>query len=146
MVLYLAEEETLHSKVISHGVQGFSHVTIDVAHLAQSLDFYVRTLGMEVVHRGRRDVYLTWGTAWVCLQERPELSPLTQQLGVNHVAFYIAPAKFDLLVDVLRQANVPIVRGPLQRGGGWSINFLDPDGVQLECYTATLAERMETWV
>jgi len=45
----------------------------------------------------------------------------------------------------LHAAQVPIVRGPVRRGPGWSINFLDLDGTQLELHTSTLAARMATW-
>ncbi len=48
-------------------------------------------------------------------------------------------------VHVLQENEVRIVRGPVQRGQGWSINFLDPDGTQLELHTSTLEERMKVW-
>ena len=51
-------------------VTGFSHVTINVRDLPASLRFYVDLLGMQLVHRGEHDVYLEWGAAWICLQER----------------------------------------------------------------------------
>ncbi len=97
-------------------------------------------------HRGRRDAYLEGGKAWVCLQERTELPSLIPQLGVDHVAFYIDSGEFHTAVEVLRQANLPIVRGPIQRGDGWTVIFLNPDGIQVELYTGTLAERMMMWV
>lgn len=123
----------------------FSHVTINVSDLQQSLEFYVRTLGLKLVHQGRRDAYLEWGKAWVCLQERPEFSPVQQRLGVDHVAFYTHPDEFQAALKPLLTANVPIVRGPMERGGGWTVNFLDPDGTQLEFHTGTLAERLKVW-
>ncbi|WP_067934377.1 VOC family protein [Alicyclobacillus kakegawensis] len=126
-------------------VRDFSHVTINVSDLNKSLDFYAGQLGMRLVHRGRRDAYLEWGAAWVCLQERPELASQRRQFGVDHVAFYIQPAAFHEAVEGLRRANVPIVRGPVERGGGWTVNFLDPDGTQLEFHTGTLAGRMKVW-
>jgi RimJ/RimL family protein N-acetyltransferase/catechol 2,3-dioxygenase-like lactoylglutathione lyase family enzyme len=126
-------------------VKGFSHVTIDVSDLEKSLDFYVRTLGMTLVHHGRRDAYMEWGTAWICLQERQEMLPQRPQLGVDHVAFYVEPEGFHEAVEALRRSNVPIVRGPVERGGGWTVNFLDPDGTQLELHTGTLYERMKVW-
>jgi catechol 2,3-dioxygenase-like lactoylglutathione lyase family enzyme/histidinol phosphatase-like enzyme len=129
----------------SPAMKGFSHVTIDVSDLEKSLRFYVETLGMKLVHRGRKDAYLEWGAAWICLQEKPELPPQRQQIGVDHVALYIEPDEFGAAVEVLRTANVPIVRGPVERGGGWTVNFLDPDGTQLEFHTGTLAKRMKVW-
>lgn len=136
-------EARFHNQPELSASHGFSHVTINVSNLETSLRFYVGTLGMKLVHRGRRDAYIEWGTAWICLQERPELAPQQPQLGVDHVALYIAPDKFEVAVADLRNVNVPIVRGPVDRAGGWTINFLDPDGTQLEFHTGTLAERMK---
>jgi catechol 2,3-dioxygenase-like lactoylglutathione lyase family enzyme len=57
----------------------------------------------------------------------------------------IATGDFDAAVSLLRRAAVPIVRGPVQRGLGWSVYFLDPDGTKLELHTSTLEERMTIW-
>jgi len=133
---------------VSIRVSGFSHVTIDVRDLTVSLRFYLDVLGMRLVHQGEHDAYLEWGSAWICLQERHVTSfgaPQTQQGGVDHVAFSISTEDFDDAVAVLQEANVPLVRGPVARGTGWSVNFRDPDGTELELHTATLAERMTVW-
>jgi catechol-2,3-dioxygenase len=126
-------------------VQGFSHVTINVSNLSRALQFYIDILQMNLVHRGRKDAYLEWGNAWICLQERPEKVKQREQLGVDHVAFYINEKDFAKAVKHLQENNVEIVRGPIKRGLGWSVNFLDPDGTQLELHTSTLSERMKVW-
>lgn len=123
-------------------VSGFSHITINVNDLAVALSFYGDLLGMTVVHRAEHDAYLTWGAAWICVQEGT-VPP--GRGGVDHVAFHLPLEDFDAAVKLLRDAGVPIVRGPVQRGLGWSINFLDPDGTQLELHTSTLEERMTVW-
>lgn len=126
-------------------VIGFSHVTILVSDLPASLRFYVDVLGMRLVHRGEFDVYLGWGAAWVCLLERRGMPLRDQQLGVDHIAFHLSDDDFAAAVVVLERAGVRIVRGPVQRGLGQSVNFLDPDGTQLELHTSTLDERMTVW-
>jgi catechol 2,3-dioxygenase-like lactoylglutathione lyase family enzyme len=126
-------------------VQGFSHVTINVKDLDRSLRFYVGVLNMQLVHRGRKDAYLEWGSAWICLQERPDMADQCPQIGVDHVAFLIDEQHFWEAVRQLKANHVPIVREPTRRGRGFSVNFLDPDGTQLELHTSTLAERMEVW-
>lgn len=127
-------------------VIGFSHVTIRVRNLQVALNFYVDLLGMKLRHRGNRDVYLEWGNAWVCLVERPEYKAASDQyFGIDHVAFYINEADFHHAAKMLRDHNVKIVRGPIERGNGWTINFLDPDGTELELHTATLQQRMKDW-
>lgn len=127
-------------------IQGLNHITIKISDLDQSLRFYVNALGMELVHRGSSDVYLEWGEVWICLVETT-----THQLhqhnhtGVDHVAFSIREEDFDEAVETLQKEQIPIVRGPVKRGKGWSINFLDPDGTELELHTSNLHERMEVW-
>ncbi|GMA52422.1 hypothetical protein GCM10025857_37790 [Alicyclobacillus contaminans] len=115
MVLSLTHREGAPRGFDAYGARGFNHVTINVADLAVSLSFYVDTLGMALVHRGRRDVYLEWGDAWICLQERPELPSPNAQLGVDHVALHVSPTAFHRMVEILRTRNVPLVRGPLER-------------------------------
>lgn len=127
-------------------VQGFNHLTINVRNLESSLDFYIRILGLTIRHRGNKDAYLEWGTAWICLVEQENYSEnIEGPLGVDHVAFYIPEEYFMDAVQTLQDHQVPIVRGPLKRGIGWSINFLDPDGTQLELHTSNLEERMKVW-
>ena len=125
-------------------VSGFSHVTISVLDLPVALQFYADLLGMRLVHRVGHDAYLEWGAAWICLLEQPDTTA-NRQSGVDHVAFHIAEDAFPAAVTLLQTAGVPIVRGPIRRGLGWSVNFLDPDGTQLELHTSTLAARMATW-
>lgn len=128
-------------------VKGFNHVTITVSSLDNSLVFYTKVLGMIIRHRGNTDAYLEWGTAWVCLMEREGQGILQHgpQPGIDHIAFYIEEQHFIDAVHILEENQVSIVRGPLQRGVGWSVNFLDPDGTQLELHTSNLEERMRVW-
>jgi catechol 2,3-dioxygenase-like lactoylglutathione lyase family enzyme len=124
---------------------GFNHVTIRVRDLRRSLAFYRDVLGMTLVHLGRTDAYLDGGGAWVCLVEKAESDAQEKAAGVDHVAFSIAESDFDAAVQQLKQHGVTIVRGPVLRGQGWTVNFLDPDGTQLELHTGNLAKRMEVW-
>ncbi|MEK3905377.1 MULTISPECIES: VOC family protein [unclassified Paenibacillus] len=127
-------------------VTGFSHITLLVSDLKMSLEFYHGILGMKVRHHGRIDAYLEWGSAWVCLVERTEAEEQPGGFaGMDHVAFYIAEDDFKEAVGILQKHQVEIVRGPVQRGTGWSVNFLDPDRIQLELHTSTLDERMQVW-
>ncbi|MBO8162373.1 MAG: VOC family protein [Brevibacillus sp.] len=126
-------------------VTGFNHVTLAVTDLARSLAFYREVLEMKLVHLGRRDAYLEWGSAWVCLVEKAAAGSADSVSGVDHVAFSIGEDDFDEAVEKLREAQVPIVRGPVERGVGRAVNFLDPDGIQLELYTGNLHRRMTVW-
>ena len=69
-------------------------------------------------------------------------------LGVDHVAQYTPQDELHAAVDALKSENVPIIRAPVERGEGWTVNFLDPDGTQFEFHSGTLAERMkiQSWL
>ncbi|MEK4453334.1 VOC family protein [Paenibacillus sp. FSL L8-0506] len=127
-------------------VEGFNHVTVNVSNLANSLNFYTGILGLQLVHRGKTDAYLEWGSAWICLLEKPDYMAIADKgVGVDHIAFSIAEEHFEEAVQGLQTQNVLIIRGPIKRGIGWTVNFLDPDGIQLELHTSNLRERMSVW-
>ncbi|SES97605.1 metallothiol transferase [Salinibacillus kushneri] len=127
-------------------VKGFNHITLNISDLERSLEFYQRVLRMSLVHKGRKDAYLEWGEAWICLLEKKNFSSVdTQSFGVNHFAFSIAKEDFFEAVHQLENHDVTIVRGPIKRGKGWTINFLDPDGIEMELHTSNLQERMTVW-
>lgn len=128
-------------------VSGFNHVTIRVTDLGRSLSFYRDVLQMKLVHLGRKDAYLEWGDAWICLVERKgEVKASDSAPGFDHVAFSIAEKDFDQAVEQLCSHGVIAVRGPQERGGGRVFNFLDPDGTQLELHTGNLQKRIKQWV
>lgn len=122
-------------------------MTIRVSNLSESLTFYREVLGMELVHQGNTDVYLSWGEVWVCLIEikNPQKSS-SHILGIDHIAFSINESDFYDAVNRLQAFQVPIIRGPIERGGGLTIQFLDPDETLLELFTGNLKKRMEVWV
>jgi catechol 2,3-dioxygenase-like lactoylglutathione lyase family enzyme len=127
-------------------VQGFNHLTVNVSDLARSLDFYTGILGLKLVHKGNTDAYLEWGSAWICLIEKPEYNESAgSTIGIDHIAFGIAEEYFEEAVQVLQAHEVRIIRGPVKRGIGWTVNFLDPDGAQLELHTSNLQQRMSVW-
>ncbi|MFF2910072.1 VOC family protein [Paenibacillus sp. NPDC057934] len=131
-------------------VTGFNHLTLKVKDLTDSLNFYTSILGLALIHRGKSDAYLEWGSAWICLIEvrdaETKYSNIVREInGVDHIAFSIAEEDFAGAVQILKSHKVPIVRGPVQRGKGWSVNFFDPDGIQLELHTSNLQERMTIW-
>ncbi|SMO84268.1 VOC family protein [Melghirimyces algeriensis] len=127
-------------------VSGFNHITIRVSRLETSLAFYRDILKMNLVHQGRTDVYLEWGTAWICLIETDERKKGSKRgPGVDHIAFSIQEKDFDQAVEQLLRYEIPILRGPVERGGGRVVNFLDPDQIQLELNTGNLYTRMKHW-
>lgn len=126
-------------------VTGFNHLTLRVKNLKRSLRFYCDLLGMKLVHKGRSDVYLEWGEAWICLLERPCGDLRTTGPGMDHVAFTLEEKDFFQAVSLLKARQVEMVREPVFRGGGWSVQFKDPDGIVLELFTGNLEKRMTHW-
>jgi len=127
-------------------VTGFNHVTIRVKSLQKSLAFYQDLLGMTLVHLGRTDAYLSWGEAWVCLIEIQHAKEHdNNRVGIDHIAFSIDEQDFPETVNRLKRENVPMVREPVLRGGGYSVQFLDPDGIVIELFTGNLEKRMRNW-
>ncbi|HBS47197.1 MAG TPA: glutathione transferase, partial [Paenibacillus sp.] len=117
-------------------VEGFNHVTVNVRNLANSLDFYIGILGLQLIHKGNTDAYLEWGSAWICLIEKPEFTEsIGSVIGIDHIAFSVAEEHFEEAVQVLQAHEVRLIRGPVKRGLGWTVNFQDPDGIQLELHT-----------
>lgn len=121
---------------------GLNHITLFVKDLQRSLRFYTETLRMRVVHAGEGYAYLESGTTWFCLSEQPLPDDAPATNGVHHIALTVSRNDFEAAVEHLRCHQVPIVREPVLRGIGQSVNFLDPDGVQWEFHCSNLAERM----
>jgi catechol 2,3-dioxygenase-like lactoylglutathione lyase family enzyme len=127
-------------------VQGINHITIKVSELARAAHFYQEVLGAKIVHKGNTDVYLDIGGVWICLLEIKKAKPKQKDhIGVDHFAFSVSKENFIEASEYLKEKQVIISRGPIERGGGWTINFLDPDGNEMELYTGSLYERMKKW-
>ncbi|MCS1351815.1 VOC family protein [Mechercharimyces sp. CAU 1602] len=125
-------------------ITGVNHITIRVSCLERALVFYEGVLGMKRIHLGNSDAYLEWGGVWICLLERVFSQP-TEGYGVDHIAFSMREDHFSGAVHTLQENKVRIIRGPTERGGGQVVNFLDPDGTELELYTGNLNQRMQLW-
>lgn len=129
-------------------IKGINHITLNVRNLKESLEFYEGILNMERIHLGKTDAYLESGTAWICLLEKghhEDSESNRSTYGVDHFAFSIDEIGFHEMVRTLHALQVPIIRGPIERGGGLVVNFLDPNGIQLELNTSDLKTRMKDW-
>ncbi|WP_416730587.1 VOC family protein [Fictibacillus sp. JL2B1089] len=127
-------------------IQGINHITIRVSNIENSKTFYMNVLGAKIVHKGNTDIYLDAGGVWLCLIEIKDAKPMDKnQVGVDHFAFTVSEEHFPKAVQLLREQNVEITRGPIQRGGGNTVSFNDPDGTEIEFFTGNLQERMKNW-
>jgi catechol 2,3-dioxygenase-like lactoylglutathione lyase family enzyme len=122
--------------------KGINHITIFVSDYKRSLEFYREVLRMRVVHDGGHYAYLESGSTWICISGDPIGQERPPQLKQLHLALTVDEADFDKAVQHLRDNGVTIIRGPITRGVGKTVNFLDPDGIEWEFHTSNLAERM----
>ncbi|NJN48959.1 MAG: VOC family protein [Alkalinema sp. RL_2_19] len=126
------------------------HIALNVQDMGRSCQFYGQILGLheltgsevpstlkDLVAAGKvANFRLPDGTILDLFGE-PELSPphadpKRQFTRANHLAFDIAPERFDSAVAVLQHHAVPIDHGPVSRPTGRGIYFYDPDGFLLE--------------
>lgn len=127
-------------------ILGINHITLKVSDLSSAIPFYKDILGAKIVHKGNTDIYLDLGGVWLCLLEIKNAKPIQKdEIGVDHFAFTVSEESFKEAVETLKENAVPLTRGPLRRGGGWTVSFTDPDGNELELYTGSLYERMKNW-
>jgi len=122
------------------------HVAINVTDLAQSINFYRDIIGLTVIESGENSAKLSIGDAEISLFKLPSdykpcEEPDTKHAGsLNHLAFEISPATFDIYHRRLVDRNITITFGPVKRRHGQTLYFLDPDGNKIELfYTNTTA-------
>ena len=141
------------SRPLSRGVH---HLALNTDDMKTTLDFYTRVLGMPLVHalkvppgigtgpgnRGNppfenlRHYFLdAGGDSLLAFFELPKSQPRGDRnaLGaMQHVSFAVSQAKFNVILEKIKQQNISYL-GPLLVGcGTWSMYFYDPNGIRLE--------------
>ena len=134
--------------------RGIDHLAFVTDDLPATMDFYTRVLGMQLVHvrrvpferdRGQppydnlRHYFFNMGNdTLLAFFEYPKgLARQNRDLpgGMQHIAFHLAPGKFDGMVERVKNAGIEVI-GPVPLGGRfWSAYFLDPFGTRLELAT-----------
>ena len=129
------------------------HIAFNVKNIEASRHFYGKILGLheltgedipstlkDLVAAGKVTNFVTPDGTVIDLFAEPDLMPPDPDpkqafTRANHLAFDIAPEKFDLAVEVLKQNQVTIDHGPVTRPTGRGIYFYDPDGfiVEIRC-------------
>jgi len=134
--------------------RGIDHLAFVTDDLPATMDFYTRVLGMQLVHvrrvpferdRGQppyhnlRHYFFSMGNdSLLAFFEYPKgLARQNRDLpgGMQHVAFHVAPERFDAAVERAKSCGVDVI-GPVPLGGRfWSAYFYDPNGIRLELAT-----------
>lgn len=120
--------------------QGVVHFSLPATDLERSARFYSELLGMRIVEKTPRMVFLKCGDDYLILGKvaGPIQSDPTGETPVHH-AFKVAPEEFDAALEFLRQRGVKILRVEDRQDGvflGKQAYFLDPDGHKLEIHDA----------
>jgi len=121
-------------------LQGIHHIAFNVRDLDRAEAFYTGVLGFRVADRfskGLRHLMLDTGGGYLALFETADLDidlPLQtlSDTGYMHFAFQTTRDRFDSIIEELKQKQVVIEDGPVQRGRGMSVYFNDPDRNHLE--------------
>jgi glyoxylase I family protein len=127
------------------GIRGVSHISLSVADLDRSLDFYRDVLGLSVfmepfdaVAFDGREAMLLAGRLVIVLQahrshDGERFDPT--RTGLDHLAFHVADRdELDSWATKLDRLGVAHSQTKDAGGLGWMIELRDPDGVQLELF------------
>jgi catechol 2,3-dioxygenase-like lactoylglutathione lyase family enzyme len=134
--------------------RGIDHLAVVADDMALAMDFYTRVMGFRLVHvrrvpyerdRGqppydnlRHYFFDMGGDSLFAVFEYPKGLPRQNRDhvgGMQHVAFHVAPDKFDALIERVKACGVPLI-GPVPLGGRfWSAYVFDPFGIRLEFAT-----------
>jgi catechol 2,3-dioxygenase-like lactoylglutathione lyase family enzyme len=127
-------------------IDRIDHLVLTVADIDQTVDFYVRVLGMEPVTFGGGRRALRFGRHKLNLhQAGRELEPKARRPTPGSADLCVATTTpLDRVVDQLRAQGVPVEEGPVARTGATgpitSVYFRDPDGNLIEVSTYDDAE------
>jgi catechol 2,3-dioxygenase-like lactoylglutathione lyase family enzyme len=127
-------------------IDRIDHLVLTVADIGQTVDFYVRVLGMEPVTFGGGRRALRFGCHKLNLhQAGRELEPKARRPTPGSADLcLVTTTPLDRVVDHLRAQGVPVEEGPVARTGATgpitSVYFRDPDGNLVEVSTYNDAE------
>jgi catechol 2,3-dioxygenase-like lactoylglutathione lyase family enzyme len=130
-------------------IDRIDHLVLTVADIDQTVDFYVRVLGMQPVTfaGGRRA--LRFGRHKLNLHlAGHELEPKARQPTPGSVDLcLVTTTPTDRLMTHLRMCDVQVEEGPIARTGAIgpiiSVYFRDPDGNLIEVSTYDTGETMQ---
>ena len=118
--------------------QGVIHFSLPVTDLERSAKFYHEILGMKIVQKTARMVFLKCGDDYLILaNEQTSLKYDSLEATPVHHAFKVRPEDFDPAVEFLKRSGIKVFNVERRRDGvfwGRQAYFLDPDGNKLEIH------------
>ncbi|MFB6219837.1 MAG: VOC family protein [Halolamina sp.] len=133
------------------GVSHLGHVHLKVRDLERVVEFYREMLGLEVVERVGRFVFLSLGEHHhdLALQgldgDEPAPGPGASEPGLYHVAWELADAEaLKTAYERLLERDVTV--SPVDHGISKALYFEDPSGNGVELYVDTRDRRdIDEW-
>ncbi len=118
---------------------GLNHLSLAVADLQRSVQFYESALLFRQRARWDEGAYLSLGDLWLCLS-LDNLKSGRPTTDYTHYAFSIAQDDFSGFVEHICSYGVD--QWKVNRSEGDSFYFLDPDGHKLEAHVGNLETRL----
>ena len=119
-------------------INGLNHITIAVADIQRSLDFYINTLGFTGHVVWDSGAYLSINTLWLCLS----LDSPSPSKDYSHIAWSVSISSFNTLSNQIISSGAQ--QWKTNKSEGESLYFLDPDGNKLEIHVGSLEQRLES--
>ncbi|NWB45848.1 fosfomycin resistance glutathione transferase [Pseudomonas gingeri] len=119
---------------------GLNHLTLAVANLSRSVEFYESLPGFRLTARWVAGAYLSLGDLWLCLS-LDESRETEKNMDYTHYALSVEQEDFKKVTAHLRALNV--VEWKSNSSEGDSFYFSDPDGHRLEVHVGSLASRLD---
>ena len=118
-----------------HPDTDLGYVSLTVADLARSIDFYVRSLGFQVYDRADGTVYFgAGGDPLLMLSERPGARLIPRRTGLYHFAI-LAPSRQALAKSLRNLIDTETsIQGGADHLVSEAIYLSDPDGNGIEIY------------
>jgi catechol 2,3-dioxygenase-like lactoylglutathione lyase family enzyme len=125
--------------------KALDHLALKVTDLDKSLRFYHQVLGLELLRTagpnadGGRSAVVQAGGQRLDIFFRPDFvaADKDKPVGMDHLCLIMEAPSTEHLIDHLRQAEVEIFWGPVERHGSTSVYVYDPDGVHVELRVET---------
>jgi lactoylglutathione lyase len=128
-------------------VQKLLHTRMRVSDMDQTIAFYTKVLGLEVLERkvSPRGSHLAFlrvpnSEELIELCSFPASGPVNVQEDLVHLAFQVE--NLDATITALQQQGIPITDGPTTTSSGSRFIFIDaPDGYEVELIERPAGER-----
>jgi catechol 2,3-dioxygenase-like lactoylglutathione lyase family enzyme len=118
--------------------KAFEHIGIIVADLDRSVRFYAEGLGLELLRRrgagGEGFAALKAGDTEINVFCNPNSTALGSDgpQRIDHLCLSMESASIADLIVALREVEIPIASGPVERSDGTALFVHDPDGIRVE--------------